>query len=227
MSVVRSKAQYTVKDITDGYSVMLTSDAYVFPGSPLAAINGSQCTTQIRAYSGAGQVPCSTNVNNITCPVGISVTSDNNSTAPTLTITASDSFTTAGIVAIPVTITSLGITVYKYFSVSIAFAGVDGSRGTGLYTITTEPTSYSTQTGGFTPVYRIALATVKNQTGLNIVLVGDTLQYSYYHYPVGYVDSNYVYLGERISLKGQDGDGRDGANGLNNASVALYKRASS
>jgi hypothetical protein len=37
------------------------------------------------------------------------------------------------------------------------------------------------------------------------VLVGDVLQYSYYQYPVGYVDSSYVYLGVRNSIKGSKG----------------------
>jgi hypothetical protein len=81
----------------------------------------------------------------------------------------------------------------------------DEMRGSGIYKITTAPSSYTTTTGGFTPTYRIALATVKSQAGVTEVLIGDILEYSYYHYPVGYVDGSYVYLGPRVSFRGATG----------------------
>jgi hypothetical protein len=83
--------------------------------------------------------------------------------------------------------------------------GADGERGTGILPVTTAPSSYTTATGGFTPVYRIALSTVKTQSGVSSVFVGDQLRYSYYLYPVGYVDSSYVYLGTRVSIRGATG----------------------
>lgn len=93
----------------------------------------------------------------------------------------------------------------------------DGSRGNGILNITTAPSSYTTATGGFTPTYRIALSTVKTQSKASEVLVGDTLAYSYYHYPVGYVDASYVYLGTRKNIRGATGSagaaGADGADG--------------
>ena len=85
------------------------------------------------------------------------------------------------------------------------FDGADGERGTGILNITTAPSSYTTATGGFTPVYRIDLSTVRTQSGVSSVFVGDQLRYSYYLYPVGYVDSSYVYLGTRVSLRGSTG----------------------
>ena len=85
------------------------------------------------------------------------------------------------------------------------FDGSDGERGTGILNITTAPSSYTTATGGFTPVYRIDLSTVRTQSGVSSVFVGDQLRYSYYLYPVGYVDSSYVYLGTRVSLRGSTG----------------------
>lgn len=81
----------------------------------------------------------------------------------------------------------------------------DEMRGSGIYKITTAPSSYTTTTGGFTPTYRIALSTVKSQAGVTEVLIGDILEYSYYHYPVGYVDGSYVYLGPRVSFRGATG----------------------
>lgn len=85
------------------------------------------------------------------------------------------------------------------------FDGAAGPRGTGILYITTAPTSYTTATGGFTPKYRIALSTVLTQSGGTEVLAGDMLSYSYYLYPVGYVDSSYVYLGTRKSIRGATG----------------------
>lgn len=86
-----------------------------------------------------------------------------------------------------------------------AFDGVDGQRGFSILKVTTAPSSYTTATGGFTPTYRIALSTVKTQSKATEVLVGDTLAYSYYQYPIGYVDSSYVYLGTRTSIRGATG----------------------
>lgn len=83
--------------------------------------------------------------------------------------------------------------------------GEQGQRGTGILRITTAPSSYTTATGGFTPSYRIALSTVLSQSGADEVLVGDTLFYSFYHYPVGHVDGSYAYLGTRVSVRGSTG----------------------
>lgn len=84
-------------------------------------------------------------------------------------------------------------------------AGADGQRGTGILKITTAPSSYTTATGGFTPTYRVALSTVLSQAKVDEVLVGDTVAYNYYQYPVGYVDASYVYLGARTSVRGAAG----------------------
>ena len=45
----------------------------------------------------------------------------------------------------------------------------------------------------FTPAYRIALSTVKTQSGASEVKINDALEYSNNYYPVGYVDNSYVY----------------------------------
>ena len=104
-------------------------------------------------------------------------------------------------------------------SYSVSRNGADGDRGTGFYSVTTAPSAYTTTVSGFTPSYRIALSTVKSQAGVSEVLVGDVIQQGYNTYPVGYVDSNYVYLGEANSIRGQAG-----APGIHSAQVVLYKR---
>lgn len=87
----------------------------------------------------------------------------------------------------------------------LSVAGENGERGNSILNITTAPSSYTTATGGFTPTYRIALSTVLTQSAAAKVLVGDSLRYSFYIYPVGYVDASYVYLGKRVSIRGANG----------------------
>ena len=94
-------------------------------------------------------------------------------------------------------------------------SGGTGERGTGLLNITTAPSSYTTAVGGVTPAFRIALSTVLTQSGLDNVLVGDALMYSFYRYPVVYVDATYVYTGARVNVRGAAGAaGAKGADGV-------------
>lgn len=124
---IKSADQISIVDLTDGYSVILTSDGYTFPGSINAAKAGS-CTTQVIAMCGSEQVAATVDLNNVTKPTGITVTKDSNTTSPTLTITASTSFTAAGVVTIPVVVDG-DITINKQFAVSIAFTGATGATG--------------------------------------------------------------------------------------------------
>ena len=124
---IKSADQISIVDLTDGYSVILTSDGYTFPGTTTAAKAGS-CTTQIIAMCGSEQVAATVDLNSITKPTGITVTKDSNATSPTLTITASTSFTTADFVTIPVVVDG-DITITKKFAVGIAFTGATGGKG--------------------------------------------------------------------------------------------------
>ena len=124
---IKSSDQISIVDITDAYSVILTNDSYTFPGTTAAAKAGS-CTTQIIAMRGSEQIAATVNLNNVTKPTGITVTKDTDATSPTLTITASTSFTAAGVVRIPVVVDG-DITINKDFSVAIAFTGAKGSKG--------------------------------------------------------------------------------------------------
>ena len=77
---------------------------------------------------GSEQIAATVNLNDVTKPTGITVTKDTDATSPTLTITASTSFTTAGVVRIPVVVDG-DITINKDFSVAIAFTGATGGTG--------------------------------------------------------------------------------------------------
>jgi len=124
---IRSADQISIVDITDAYSVILTNDSYTFPGTTSAAKAGS-CTTQIIAMRGSEQIAATVDLNAVTKPTGITVTKDSSATSPTLTITASTSFTTAGVVRIPVVVDG-DVTINKDFSVAIAFTGATGGTG--------------------------------------------------------------------------------------------------
>ena len=87
----------------------------------------------------------------------------------------------------------------------VCLQGADGERGTGIWKITTAPSSYTTKVGDFTPKFRVALSTVLSQSGATKIMVGDIIERSYNHYAVGYVDSTYVYLGAATSIRGSQG----------------------
>lgn len=93
--------------------------------------------------------------------------------------------------------------------------GEQGKRGPGVLKITTAPTSYTTAIGDYTPKYRILLSTVKTQSGVGEVLVGDTLLYTYYNYKIDYISGSYAYISEtRNTIRGATGEagtkGNDG-----------------
>lgn len=85
------------------------------------------------------------------------------------------------------------------------FDGATGQRGTGLLPVTKAPSSYTTAVGGITPKYRMAISTIKTQAGVTEVLLGDTVRYSYYHYPIAYLDDSYAYFTTRVSIRGATG----------------------
>lgn len=88
---------------------------------------------------------------------------------------------------------------------STGSTGNTGKRGTGLLPVTTAPSSYTTAVGDITPKYRMALSTITTQSGATEVLLGDTVRYSYYHYPIAYLDASYAYFTTRVSIRGATG----------------------
>ena len=123
---IKSADQISIVDVTDAYSVILTSESHTFLGTTSAAKDGN-CTTQIIALQGAAQVPATVNTSEITKPNGVTVTKDSNTTAPTLTISVSTAVTSDGVVKIPVHVGD--VTINKQFSFAIAFTGATGAQG--------------------------------------------------------------------------------------------------
>ena len=122
--------QITLVDVTDAYSVMLSSEAYTFVGDSNGVAAGSSCTTEITAYCGETQCQ-SINVSSsdIKCPTGISATITGSETSK-VTIT----FTTTATVSIAceasISISIDDVTVNKKFSFAVAKAGTNGTNGT-------------------------------------------------------------------------------------------------
>jgi len=124
-----ARAQETLVDLTDGYSVILTSEAYTFLGTTEHAIAGT-CSTEVIAMRGGDQIPCSVDISKATMPTGITLSKGNTSLlAPKIIITASTNFETPGDVILPVSISGTDIVINKQFSVSIAFTGATGAQG--------------------------------------------------------------------------------------------------
>ena len=123
---VRAADEITLLHVWDLCEVHLTCTAYTFPGSSTAALPGS-VTTQVVATRAGEAVPAAVSLSEITAPPGVSVTSDADPTAPTLTISVDGSVTEAGTVRIPV---HAGQAVHIVtFAFAVAFAGADGQPG--------------------------------------------------------------------------------------------------
>ena len=130
---VKAASQISLIDITDAYSVTLTSEAYTFVGNTAGAPSGLSCTTQAVAY--CGNTVCKIIVGTITCPIGISASvSDNNTISPTITYKTTATISAACEATIPLTID--GVTITKKFSFAVAKTGATGASGKGIKSTT-------------------------------------------------------------------------------------------
>lgn len=156
---VKATNQVDIVDLTDGYSVVMSSEAVSLVGGTTYA-NAATAATTIYAYCGSQQVACSVDVTAVTFSgshgSGITVSKDSNATQPTLTFTVAASKVTGNCEAtIPVVITDAGITLNKKFSFSVAKTGATGvgvSSTTVTYQKGTSPTTAPTGTWSSTPV---------------------------------------------------------------------------
>lgn len=126
---IKSADQITIVDVTDAYSIILTSEAYTFVGGTNGAGSGNTCTTQAVAFCGSTQCNAVTvNVDDIVCPTGITASVTNSGTAnPTITFTTTSTISTACEATIPVSVD--GITINKKFSFAVAKTGATGATG--------------------------------------------------------------------------------------------------
>lgn len=140
MATIKAKDQVTVLDITDAYSVILTSEAYTFVGNTSGAPSGLSCSTQVVAYQGSTSVQKITVT--VTPPSGITANiAGNGGSSPTITFTTTSTITASCEATIAVKIDDT--TINKKFSFSVA---KEGSAGKGIKStsITYQAGSYGT-----------------------------------------------------------------------------------
>jgi len=148
---VKSADQITLIDVTDAYSVILTSEAYTFVGGTNGVAANNTCTTQAVAFCGNTQCQSvSVDQTKITCPTGISASvTTNNSSAVTITFTTTATVSAACEATIPVVVD--GITVNKKFSFAVAKTGSKGQDGTSVTVSSTEVKYVASDSGTSTP----------------------------------------------------------------------------
>ena len=156
---IKASDQISVVDLTDGYSVMLTSDSASFAANASGkALAETTFITQIIAMRGTESIQPSVNASDITCPANITATVSTSSPYsvmnPAVSIKVAAAFTgdTAEIV-IPVTLEN-DIVIEKKFSLSASKTGAAGqtyythirygtsSAGAGMTATPTTSTKY-------------------------------------------------------------------------------------
>ena len=145
---IKSADQITIVDVTDAYSVILSSEAYTFVGGTSGATSGSSCTTDAVAFCGSNQ--CSVvnvSTSDITCPAGISASVQGSGTEKvTITFTLTATLSSACEATIKVHVD--GITVNKKFSFAVAKTGATGAPGSTGKGINKIETFYLTTASG-------------------------------------------------------------------------------
>ena len=167
---IKASNQITIVDVTDAYSVMLTSEAYTFVGGTSGAASGQSCSTEAVAFQGNNQCG-SVNVSkdDIVCPTGITATVENNGSSKVkITFTTSATISSACEATIPVVVD--GITVNKKFSFAVAKTGATGATGatgvgvksiTNYFLATSASTGVTTSTSGWSTTMQATTTTNK------------------------------------------------------------------
>lgn len=167
---IKSADQITIIDVTDAYSVMLTSETYTFVGGISGVASGQSCVTEVVAFCGSNQcASVSVSSDSIVCPTGISATVENSGTAKAkITFTTTATVATACEATIPVVVD--GITINKKFSFAVAKTGATGATGsagkgitgvTNYYLATSAASGVTTSTSGWTTTMQTTDTTKK------------------------------------------------------------------
>ena len=142
---IKSADQISIIDVTDAYSVILSSESHTFQGNYASADAGGTCTTTVFAMRGSEVMPCT--VSNITVtPTGaVTAKADTNTTNPTITVTTTTNLTSTCKVAFDVAITGTDVTITKEFSVAVSLAG-NGITSKSIYYIATDTATQPSST---------------------------------------------------------------------------------
>lgn len=129
---IKSADQITILDVTDAYSVMLTSEAYTFIGGTGGVGANQSCSTEAVAFCGQNQcASVAVTAGDIVCPTGITAAVSNSGTSKVkITFTTTATVNTACEATIPVVVD--GMTMNKKFSFAVARTGNTGATGKGI-----------------------------------------------------------------------------------------------
>lgn len=132
---IKASDQISIVDVTDAYSVILTSEAFTFVGGTYGVAAGATCSTQVVAYCGTNQCEIvNVDKDNITLPTDSKgnkqmsvVVEGSGSKVVTITFTTTSEISNACEATIPVSVD--GIVINKKFSFAVAKAGQKGDQG--------------------------------------------------------------------------------------------------
>ena len=211
---IKAADQITLIDVSDAYSVMLTSEAYTFMGGVSGVAAGETCSTEAVAYCGQNQCSSVTvDAKAITCPTGISAAVENSGTAKVkITFTTTATVSTACEATIPVVVDS--VTVNKKFSFAVAKAGTNGTNGKDgtSVTISSKSVTYQVGTSG---------TTAPTGTWSETVPTVGNGQFLWTKTYVKYSDGNET-TSYGVSYKGTNGtNGKDGAAGADAITLTI------
>lgn len=122
---VYATGQITITNISDGYSVHLSSESVTVQGTVLHA-KATMVSTTVSALLGTNKEKVTVDLSKITgIPTGITVSKSELTYDTTLTFTITTEFSAPASIDIPLYIPKDGITIHKFFDIGIAFAGLD------------------------------------------------------------------------------------------------------
>lgn len=130
---VKASSGITVTDVTDAYTVNLSSESVTISGNTAGTSGSGTVTTTVEAK--CGNVPCAVAMGTVTKPTGVTnVTSKADTTnAKNLVVTVTYSgITTLAEVTLPLIVTGVNgesVTFEKKFSISVNKTGATGQNG--------------------------------------------------------------------------------------------------
>ena len=134
MANTKASYQVTITDITDTYSVTLSSEAYTFVGGTSGATSGT-CSTDIIAMRGGTQITPTIQTSDISFSTANiievdSIDTTTNPTVPKVTFKIKSGATlSSAIEATMVVHVDTGVTINKKFSFAVAKTGSQGQQG--------------------------------------------------------------------------------------------------
>ena len=148
--MIRGSGQITLVDMTEGYTIFLSSEAISLSGGTSTLGTQQDATVIVTAFSGSDQVlPV---IGTPICPANVtaSVGSASGKAVP-VTITFAAALASAGKVTIPVSVG--GITINKDVSFSISFKGEGGGTSSYSYRLITSHAAIGKTDQGYNPEY--------------------------------------------------------------------------